>query len=471
MTAIIRRAPLRRVAHIAGVVFCLTLAVASVLMAPSSSARGQGAPLVGPIAVSGSGLVDRGAGGAPVTLRGVEFYVTSNGPYPGGFIDPDALSTLQAWGANFVRLEISSDEFLQECPNETYDWNYRSELSQAVEELTGSGIFVVLDIGHSNPDCLWGSGQGSGTVPLPGDDVQTTLGMLANLYGANPLVGYEPFNEPQACAMSATGAGASEFVPLDSESGDVCASEAQADLAWNEPGTVIAGATNFFGLLVGGRRYDAPGMAQLYQTIESNLPAGAPNPLVFMDANGWAGDASTFDGMAQPLNSATNLVEVFHPYDCQDYGSGSAMCNEADPEACSATAANVDRFLADPATGAAWGRPVVFDEFNFPAGERSYDYMGTGLLGSTRLPILMYQHGYWVNNTIAAMQSGGAAGWSLYYLQDADASDYQTPYSMTQPGVESDSPVPWTPNANAAPAVAAMQGTGLSCEAPPPGYG
>lgn len=448
----------------------VTLATASVLIAPSSIARGQSAPLVGPIAVSGSGLVDQGAGGAPVTLAGVEVPVTSNGPYPGGFVDPDALSTLQSWGANFIRLEISSDELLEECP-ENYDWNYTSELNQAVQELTADKIFVVLDIGESNPGCLWSSGQGSGAVPVPGYDVETALAQLARTYGSNPLVGYEPFNEPEACAMSTSGAGASEFVPVDTQPGGQCATEIQANLAWNNPGTVISGAANVFGLLVGGKRYDAPGMVQLYQTIEENLPSGAPPPLVFMDANGWAADASTFDAMEQPLASASNIVEVFHPYDCQDAGSGSAMCDEANPEACSTATANVDRYLADPATGAPWGRPVVFDEFDFPAGERSYDYTGSGLLGSTRLPILMYQHGYWVNNTISAMQSGGAAGWSLYYFQDADANDYQTPYSMTQPGVESDSPVPWTPNANAAPAVAAMQGAQLSCEAPPPGFG
>jgi hypothetical protein len=448
--------------------------VVATLVGGPPPARAAQAPLVGPLAVSGTSLVDLGQGGKVVTLRGVGVLADTSGPYPGGLVDANAVSTLVGWGANFVRLGISADQYVQGCPDEQYDTNYRTQLAQAVQALTSHGIYTLLDIHTSDPDCLWSSGQTSASVPLPGPDTAEALSGLVAQFGANPLVGYEPFNEPQACAESTGGPGATQFVPIASEPGYRCPTQAQGQLAWNGSGTVYTTAVSLLGVPVGVQGYSAPGMASLYETIMHSVPAGAPTPLVFLDANGWAASGSTFDDMASQLAGASNIVQVFHPYDCQDTSSAvsdghqSARCLETDPEACSTTSSAVRSYMSDPATGGPWSRPVVFDEFNFPAGEDSY-YVN-GPLG-VQVPVLVYQHGYWVNNMIAAMQGDGAAGWSLFFLQNADVDNYVTPYSMVVPGIDASTPTPWTPNANAAPAVAAMGGATLSCEAPPPGFG
>jgi hypothetical protein len=411
-----------------------------------------------------------------VTLQGVNIDAAGPGPYSGGFVDPKAVSTLVGWGVTFVRLAISTDQVMQQCPNEVYDPTYRLELAQAVQALTSQGILTALDIHESNPDCLWPSGQNSATVPLPGEDTAEVLASLVNQFGSNPLVAYEPFNEPEGCAKATSGLGASQFVASLSEPGGVCPNATELDLAWNNPGTVTVGGVKVLGQTIAAKAYQAPGMDSLYQTIMNNRPAGAPAPLVLLDANEWAAAGSTFDAMGAPLASASNVVFVFHPYDCQDTsspdsdGHQSAVCQDSTPESCSTVSKKVSGFMTDPATGGRWSRPVVFDEFNFPAGENGYYTNGSGLLGS-RTPILVYQHGYWVNNMIAAMHSDGAAGWSVFYFQNADVSDYQTPYGMLIPGIDASTPTPWTPNANAAPAVDAMQGATLSCEAPPLGFG
>lgn len=465
-----------RLLRSAAIVGVASIAIGGVIVSASTGAVASRSLMVGPLGVSGASIVDEGSSGVPVTLQGVNMYALTSEADAAGFVDANAIDTLQSWGANFVRLDISSDEYLQQCGGESYDTGYRAQLAQTVQQLTSRGTFVLLDLYSTNPSCLWSSSELSGVVPLPGFDVSQVLGDLVSEFGGNGLVGYEPFNEPEACALSATGTGASEYVPDDSEPGGVCPTEVQSKLAWNDPGTVVVGGTRFMGMIVGGRRYQAPGMAQLYETIMAHVPSGASAPLVFTDPNGWAADPSTFDSMSPVLAGATNIVEVFHPYDCQDtssypQGFQSARCMEPSPESCSTTTTNVDKFLVDPGTGEGWSRPVVFDEFNFPGGEaRYYSQPSQGLL-SAQVPILMYQHGYWVNNTIAAIQHSAADGWAIYYFQNADVSDMQSPYAMVPAGISASTPAPWAPNVNDAPAVSAMQGATLACEAPPPGFG
>ncbi|HAM00792.1 MAG TPA: hypothetical protein DCQ30_00965 [Acidimicrobiaceae bacterium] len=459
----------------AGASVLAALSLLGGMLAAGAPARAAQAPLVGPLAVSGSTLVDQGQASRGVTLQGVNVLAETAGPYGQGFIDPSGIATLADWGANFARLAISADQYTQSCPNEALDPTYRTELAQAVNGLTSRGIYTVLDIHTSNPNCLWSSGQTSNAVPLPGEDTAATLASLAATYGSNPLVGYEPFNEPQGCAQSTGGFGATQFRADSSEAGEVCPNDTEAQLAWNNAGTVTVKTVNIFGTAIGGQQYPTPGMASLYQTIMNNLPAGVAKPLVFLDANQWGSNRSTFESMSPPLNSASNLVEVFHPYDCQDTssplssGHQSAQCRTATPEACSTTSSGVQSYMVDPATGSLRSRPVVFDEFNFPGGEDSY-YAHAGTL-NRNVPILVFQHGYWVNNMISAMQDDRAAGWSVLYFQNADVNDYQLPYMMLAPGIGSSSPTPWPANVNDGPAVAAMGGSHLSCESPPLGFG
>lgn len=426
----------------------------------------QTGPLVGPLAVSGTSLVDTGNNDRPVVLNGVNILASDIGINNGGILDTNALQTLVGWRANFVRLEISTDSYLQQCAGETYDPNFSSELSQAVGELTAAGIYTVLDIQATNPNCMWSGPQSSTVAPLPGEDALTALSSLAKAFGSNKLVGFEPFNEPEACAEATTGPGASLFVPSYGQKDEVCSSEQLASIAWADAGT--AESVGGLPLGLGGKSYQTPGMDELYQTIMNNTPAGN-TPLVFLDSNYFASDNASFENLG-PLASADNLVDVFHAYDCIDTSSSpsahqNANCHETNPEACNVAANNVNRWMFD-ATGAPQDRPVVFDEFNFPAGENFYQ----AKVGPLDAPIHLYQHGYWVNNEIAAMQSDGSAGWAVYFFFNADQETWTSPYDVLPTGITASTPTPWPVAPDDQPAVAAMGGKQLSCESPPVGY-
>lgn len=455
---------------------CALIAAVTVvpMVLPGAPAGGQTAPLVGPLAASGASIVDQGAGGARVSLDGVDFMVTRDGPYTAPFVDAASISTLQGWGVHAIRLSLSSDAYLARCAGETYDPAYRNDIADAVDALTSAGIYVLLDVHASNPNCMWGGPQMSSVTALPGDDVLQTVSSLAAAYGGNRLVGFEPYNEPQGCTeLSGTLAG--QFVPSAAEPGRVCPTAQSAADAWSGAGTVHVQGRMVDGIYLGGKTYHAVGMLALYQAIMQNLPAGAPVPLVFLDANYFASDGSTFDTLPAAMQSASNLVEVFHPYDCQDTssaGSGgyqNANCNDATPETCATIADRMHQYVVDPATNAPRTHPVDFDEFNFPAGENFYQ-APVGPL-HTFVPIKVYQHGYWVHNMLAAMQRAGAAGWSLFSMQNADVESWVGPYALVQDGIVASTPLPWPASDDMAPAVSAMQGQTLSCQDPPVGYG
>lgn len=462
------------VARAAAAVAAVSLgAVVVQVQAPGPAARGEPIGLSGPLAVSGIRVVDTGDGGRPVVLQGVTVQAEAVGTTVGGFMDAGALTTVEDWGATDVRLQVSSDAVLHQCPGEVYDPAYGAELESVVSQLTSHGIFVIVGLGQTNPQCHWTAPQGSGIVPLPGDDATQALAVLAREFGANPLVGYEPFNEPQACALATSGPGAGLFVSSYGQGG-ACKSEDLAALAWSDPGIVTVPNTRVLGVPVTTFSYHTPGMNALYDTIMGNVPAGSPAPLVFMDANYFASDPATFDHLSGPLGGADNVVEVFHPYDCQDTSAVTsdmhqhANCTNPTPEWCATVNQRLQRYLVDPATGATPTRPVDFDEFNFPFGEHMYQYAGPlGVL----VPILMYQHGSWVNNMIAAMQHQGVAGWDVFYIQNADVNDWDGPYSMFVPGITPSSPLPWAVTVNSAPVIAAMAGQTLSCQQPPLGFG
>lgn len=460
-----RRSRLYGIAAVAASV-CTTVLVLGGIVGGGSAAHAVTSPLHGPLAASNGHLVDEGAGGGVVTLRGVTLQATATSPQPGGILDAKGLQTLLAWGANFARIQLSSDALLQKCPNEVYDPNYGTELTDAVNQLTSNGVYVLLDVHATNPGCLWSGPQTSGTAALPGEDVIPALSELAGEFGANPLVGYEPFNEPEACAEATSGPGAGLFVPSSTYASGVCPNEALAAQALMQPGQITVPTRLVFGISLGLTSYPTPGFVQEYDTIMSHLPSGSPSPLVFLDDNYFSSDRATFDNLPPALAAAGNLVQVQHPYDCQDVGNGSAVCDDATPETCTTIGQDVARAMTDPATGGAWSRPVVFDEFNFPASETTYQVRD----GSLLVPIRLYQHGYWVNNMVAALQNAGASGWALLHFQNADMDQGVTTYSLVVSGITQSTPTPWQPNVNAANAVTAMQGQRLSCEPPPIGY-
>ena len=466
-----RRVAAARLVAAVGVVTVGVLAVE--VQHGGSAAHGAVVPLTGPLTVSGTHVIDQGGGGRQVVLQGVDVLAEAPGITVGGLMDAGALATVEDWGATDVRVQVSSDAVLQQCPNEAYDPNYATKLAGVVNQLTGHGIYAILDVEQTNPDCHFTSPQGSGIAPLPGDDVNQALAVLVRQYSPNRLVGFEPYNEPQACALAATGPGAGLFESAYGQGG-YCKNETLAALAWSNPGIVTAGDQRILGIPLSTFTYHTPGMDTLYSTIMQNVPAGDSAPLVFLDANYFASDPATFDHLSGSLASASNIVEVFHPYDCQDTsaatsdGHQNANCGEATPEWCATVMQRLQRYLIDPATGVTPTRPVDFDEFNFPWGEHGYQYKSPlGLY----VPILTYQRGFWMNNMIAAMQRTDVAGWDTFYMQNADVNNWDGSYSMFATGINASTPTPWPVNANAGPAVGAMGGQTYGCEQPPPGFG
>jgi Cellulase (glycosyl hydrolase family 5) len=421
-------------------------------------------PFVGPLVVKGREIVDQGQGGTPVLFQGVMFdgpgWLASQPSYDSkGFPDAGAITTLTSWGVNFVRLALSSDLYDQTC-GEGYASSYpapgyRQDVTNAVKALTSHGIYVTILLYTSNPSCkLAGGPNTSGAAPMPGKDAVTFWHAIASEFAHDPLVGFEPWNEPEVCA---TGPHAAEPVTL------TCS---QADLN--------AGWTKSLTMKADGKTYADVGMERLYQVIRK----AAPSSLVFLDANGWAAQTETFDYLPKDMASSKQVVDVLHPYDCQDRTPAdrtaktktTAICVDSAPETCATIKPRMTTFDVDPATHARLSQPVMFDEVGFPEGEQVYEAPHKSLGRTTEAPIKLYQHGLYLHNFIASAQARGD-GFALFAFNDSDTGDsWNGPYLLTKQPVAAGSSGPWTPSADGAVLKQAATGHTLSCENPPSGF-
>ncbi len=448
-------------------------------------------PLTAATSATGSGEVFD-ASGAPVQLQGVDIRMDSY-PYFGDYtvddypppsnpaaeVSPVAdreIGTAYEWGANYVRLMLSSDLWLnsnrqgpcQSSPSgkSGYDPAYQQLVGDAIRLITSYGMLAVLDLQTTNPNCSatspvdgWALAGGlpSGRYPLPSlADAGGFWSQVASAFGGNPLVAFEPFNEPQVCG---TGPGSTQVIADNAlggckAMGGYSPSQASTE-AWVRGGSLVVASSNGQGTPKEANRattYVGAGMAFMVRTIR----AAAPDNLLFLDANHWAWDGSVFDLMGAFGLTPTNAVYTFHYYDCQGTSGGTVSCESAAPERCYVIAGRVHVINRDPVTGAPWSAPVVVDEFGWP------ENASKGSSGGTTFTL--YQHGLFMQNVIATLQAAGD-GWSAF--------DY---YSTKAPGgayaIATAGPTgPWTPTADGAPVAAAMGGGQLSCTNPPSGYG
>jgi hypothetical protein len=415
--------------------------------------------LVGPLAVSGRRIVDEGQGGVPVLLQGVTFDGPAwlrGQPSFGGFPDAGAIATLRAWGVNFVRLGLSSDLYTQRC-GEDYaasfpDPGYAQDVTDAVNELTGHGMYVLIELYSSNPGCLFPGPVASNMgAPMPGQDAMPFWQAMATEFGANPLVGFEPWNEPQVCAQG-TGA-----VPFSAR-----CSQTDAETGWADNLEMATGTTS----------YPDSGMDQLFGVIH----AAAPTSLVFLDANGFATTPTTFDSLPSDMATSAQIVYAIHPYDCQDTstaasgGRSSARCQEQAPEACATIERHLARVLDDPATRGPMARPVDITEIGFPEFEAEYVAPRHAHGKVVASEIRLYDRGTFINNFIATAQALGD-GFALFAFGNADTgSDWNGPYGLVRKPIRPGDAGPWPPSADGAPLQAVGTGTTLSCQNPPFGY-
>jgi hypothetical protein len=288
-------------------------------------------------------------------------------------------------------------------------------------------------------------------APMPGQDAVTFWQAIATQFGNNPLVGFEPWNEPQACAQGAAA------VPISPG-----CSQADADAGWGDDLEMTAGATS----------YADAGMHGLFRVIHS----AAPTSLVFLDANGFASTPATFDSLPADMAASPQLVFAVHPYDCQDTstaasgGRSSAHCLDPSPEACPTIQSRLSRFVDDPATRAPLSRPAVITEIGFPEFEAKYVAPRRTHGKVVASEIRLYDRGNFMNNFIAIAQALGD-GFALFAFDDADnGSDWNGPYGLVRKPVRPGDVGPWPPSADGAPLQAAGTGATLSCQNPPFGY-
>ncbi|HVU60059.1 MAG TPA: cellulase family glycosylhydrolase [Mycobacteriales bacterium] len=419
--------------------------------------------LVGPLAVSGRKIIDKGQGGVPVLFQGVMFdgpgWLKGQPSYNvHGFPDTGAINTLKAWGVNFVRLALSSDIYDQTC-HEDYAGSYpapgyRDDVTNSIKALTSAGMYVEVLLYTSNPSCkLSGGPNTSGLAPMPGQDAVTFWQAIAKEFADNPLVGFSPWNEPEVCAT-----GASTAEPVTS----TC-SQSDLDAGWAKSLTMKADIT-----------YADVGMDRLFQVIHKAAPAS----LVFLDANGWAAQPETYASLPADMATANDLVDVLHPYDCQDRTPAdktakqktTAVCVNSSPELCGTIAPRLATFDSDLYTHARLAQPVVYDEVGFPEGEQVYEAARRSFGRTVEAPIKLYQHGLYLNNFIASAEARGE-GFAVFTFNDSDTgSTWNGPYLLTKQPVAPGDKGPWPASVDGAVVKRAGTGAPVTCQSPPSGY-
>jgi hypothetical protein len=421
--------------------------------------------LVGPLAVSGRQIVDRGQANVPVLLQGAMFegpgWLKGQPDYnPIGFPDKGALTTLEAWNVNFVRLTLSADIWNAKCSEPyraSYPNGYRAGVRNAVSQLTSDGIYVVLTLYTSNPDCALDGPTVSGTAPLPGRDAIPFWKEVAAEFADNPLVGFEPWNEPEICAT-----GPKTAKPIGTVS---ACTQPQLDAGWAKSLRVTSKKANG-----GTLTYQDVGMSRLYAVIHD----AAPKQLIFLDANGWAAQTATYQHLPASMRHSTKLVYALHPYDCQDKtkaGAASvAACRDETPEECATIMDRIVNSDTDQSTGARLSRPVVFDEIGFPEGEQAY-YAPHTINGVTGYyPISLVQKGLYLYNFIAQAQAR-SDGFAVFSFANSDTGDsWNGPYLLTRQPIAPGDPGPWHPSPDGTSLIKAGTGPPLSCIDPPEGF-
>jgi hypothetical protein len=417
--------------------------------------------LVGPLAVSGRTIIDQGQSGVPVLLQGAMFegpgWLAGQSDYNTiGFPDAGAINTLEAWGVNFVRLTLSADAWDQRC-NENYLGSYpapgyQNDVKSAVSTLTSAGIYVVLDLYTSNPDCKLDGPGISGDAPMPGQDAVEFWQQVAADFGGNPLVGFEPWNEPEICADS----------PETAKPVGTVSACSQANLAAGWAKNLIVKTKQI--------SYTDVGMTEMYRLIHRAAPAS----LIFLDPNGWASETSTFQSMPRALDRSRQLVYAMHPYDCQDKSKvgadALAACRDETPEACTTIEARIQSSDSSRTTGRRLDRPVVFDEIGFPEGEQAYYAPGTVNGTASYYPLNLVQRGLYLYNFIADAQARGD-GFAVFTFNDADTGDtWNGPYLLVKRPVSPGDVGPWHPSPDGTVLYEAGTGPQLTCQDPPTGY-
>ncbi len=143
--------------------------------------------------VQGTHLVD--VAGQIVTLRGVSRSSLEYSCAGDGHFNQSDFLAIRSWGANAVRLTLSSEFWANagnNCPA------YHSTVAQAVANAEAAGLYVVLDLQWNAPlNTLRDRVTGGAQCPMPDSTKDLTFWRdLATIYSNDPLVFFDLFGEP-----------------------------------------------------------------------------------------------------------------------------------------------------------------------------------------------------------------------------------------------------------------------------------
>jgi hypothetical protein len=258
-----------------------------------------GAPAWGvppPLVVSGSQIVT--SSGCTVLLKGVDvdgLEFSSNGysgSWPGSLLSV-AQEAVTGWGCNVIRLPLDQDWWFG-CSNSrgapSSSAAYQSIVNSIVQFCSDNNAYIILDLHWSgtssattftSPCSGAGWGTANGQQPMADANAITFWGSVASIYGNNPAVLFDLYNEPNGVLWP----------------------------TWQGSGSMgSAGWT--------------PGMQALLNAVRNQGGAGAVSNVCLAGGLNWCQD---FSGLPSYPLSGTNICYSTHLYGNQvgDYASAN----------------------------------------------------------------------------------------------------------------------------------------------------
>lgn len=199
----------------------------------------------------------------------------------------------QAAGFNVVRLALNSAYWLgYACGQSTT--TYQADVANVVNQVTAAGMYIDLDLHWDAPTAF---GCPRGQENMESDNATTFWTQVATIYGSNPAVIFDLFNEPigmntgsppsspdEACLLS--GCNYNPFIYQDN----------------------VGGTNNMVTVNI---TFHSPGMQALVNAIRGT---GAIN-MILVAPLVWAGDISswvtTYSGISDPLHNVAATVHVY----------------------------------------------------------------------------------------------------------------------------------------------------------------
>src|SRR5580693_5483090 len=253
----------------------------------SSSSSSGGPPAVFGVRASGNKLVST-LNGAPVQLIGATLSCFETNFAPARAATCAAAGTA-FWGGPFkaihpgtnaVRVAIDACTWVGDTSCAPANPLYQTQVKKAVADMTSVGLYVIINM-H------WSAPVGYQSIGQPGFPDATHAvpywTSMAQLYGQQPNVIFDPFNEPYGANVYNEWMGSDQ--PFLANGGSYSPLVRQ-----NNSGSAANGCSGVNCTVTTSAAYQVEGELQILSLIRVN---GATN-LVLLSPMGWAGEPETF---------------------------------------------------------------------------------------------------------------------------------------------------------------------------------